>query len=216
MLIATDLGGWYLFVPVLFLVLVAGWEYANIMRVLDHKLPLWLLLPAITLLLVGAWRSELNLMNVTLFLGVFAGLPGHVLSAPYARFVPWTAMILPFWLVRAQVPTREMFAVWPGLLACGVGFGLGCTERGTERRRERGAQSESVEAPVPVRRGVSGPVETAPPVARSCGDPPCGSTCSRGRKWPGAVVPLLRWSWFCSWSLCTVSGSGVSLGLGSR
>ncbi len=74
MLIATYLGGWYFFAPVLFLMLVAGWEYANIMRVLDHKLPLWLLLPAITLLLVGAWRPELNLTNVTLFLGTFIGL----------------------------------------------------------------------------------------------------------------------------------------------
>ena len=41
MLIATYLGGWYFFIPVLFLMLMAGVEYANIMRVLDHTMPLW-------------------------------------------------------------------------------------------------------------------------------------------------------------------------------
>jgi lactate permease len=51
------------------------------------------------------------------------GLAEADLSATIGRILPWTAMILPFWLVRAQVTTREMFAVWPGLLACGVGFG---------------------------------------------------------------------------------------------
>ncbi len=31
-------------------------------------------------------------------------------------------MILPFWLVRTQVKTRETLQVWPGLAACGVSF----------------------------------------------------------------------------------------------
>lgn len=35
------------FIPVAFLMIVAGIEYANIMRALNHKLPLWILLPAI-------------------------------------------------------------------------------------------------------------------------------------------------------------------------
>jgi len=106
MLITTYLGGWYFFVPVLVLMLVAGWEYANIMRVLDHKLPLWLLLPAITLLLVGAWRPELNLMNVTLFLGVFAGLiycltlfeRGITLDAALDWFALITGIVLLGWV----------------------------------------------------------------------------------------------------------------------
>lgn len=74
MLTATYLGGWYFFIPVLFLMLVAGVEYANIMRVLDHKLPLWLFLPTIAMLLLGAWQPDLNLTGVSLFIGVFAGL----------------------------------------------------------------------------------------------------------------------------------------------
>lgn len=51
------------------------------------------------------------------------GLPEADLSAMVGRILPWTAMILPFWLVRAQVKTRETLEVWPGLLACGVSFG---------------------------------------------------------------------------------------------
>jgi lactate permease len=51
------------------------------------------------------------------------GLPEPDLSATIGRILPFTAMLLPFWLVRAQVPTRQMLAVWPGLLACGAGFG---------------------------------------------------------------------------------------------
>jgi lactate permease len=50
------------------------------------------------------------------------GLPEADLSAMVGRILPWTAMILPFWLVRTQVKTRETIEVWPGLLACGVGF----------------------------------------------------------------------------------------------
>lgn len=106
MLAATYLGGWYFFVPVLFLMLVAGWEYANIMRVLDHKLPLWILLPSITFLLVGAWQPQLNLTGVTLFLGTFAGLiycltlfeRGITLDAALDWFALITGIILLGWV----------------------------------------------------------------------------------------------------------------------
>jgi lactate permease len=50
------------------------------------------------------------------------GLPEADLSAMTGRILPWTAMILPFWLVRSQVPLRETMAVWPGLIVCGGGF----------------------------------------------------------------------------------------------
>jgi lactate permease len=50
-------------------------------------------------------------------------LPEADLSAMIGRILPWTAMILPFWLIRSQVKTRETLEVWPGLLACGCGFG---------------------------------------------------------------------------------------------
>ncbi|MCP5113751.1 MAG: L-lactate permease, partial [bacterium] len=38
------------------------------------------------------------------------------------RILPFTAMILPFWLVRTQVKWRETWQVWQGCLACGLGF----------------------------------------------------------------------------------------------
>ncbi len=50
-------------------------------------------------------------------------LPEADLSAMVGRILPWTAIILPFWLVRSQVKTRETIEVWPGLVACGCGFG---------------------------------------------------------------------------------------------
>lgn len=74
MLAATYLGGWYFFIPVTFLMLMAGIEYARIMHALNHKLPLWLLLPAITALLVGAWQPALNLSAVSFFLSIFISL----------------------------------------------------------------------------------------------------------------------------------------------
>ncbi|MGE5567964.1 MAG: L-lactate permease [Rhodospirillales bacterium] len=55
-------------------------------------------------------------------LAAVTNLPETDLSAMTGRILPWTAMILPFWLIRTQVKTRETFQVWPGLAACGLGF----------------------------------------------------------------------------------------------
>ena len=106
MLVATYLGGWYFFIPILFLMLVAGWEYANIMRVLGHKLPLGLLLPAIALILLGAWQPQLNLSGFALFLGLFAGLiyclslfeRGITLDAALDWFALVTGIVLLGWV----------------------------------------------------------------------------------------------------------------------
>jgi len=51
------------------------------------------------------------------------GLPEADLSAMTGRILPWTALILPFWLVRWQVDTRRTLEVWPALIACGASFG---------------------------------------------------------------------------------------------
>jgi phosphatidate cytidylyltransferase len=74
LLAAAYLGGWFFFAAVTFLMLMAGIEYANIMKVLEHKLPLWLLLPGIALLLFGAWQPAWNIAGVSFFLVIFAGL----------------------------------------------------------------------------------------------------------------------------------------------
>lgn len=106
MLIATYLGGWFYFVLVFLLMLVAGVEYANIMRALEHKMPLWLFLPAIAVLLIGAWRPDLNLSGVGLFLGVFATLiycltlfeRGITLDAALDWFALVTGIVLLGWV----------------------------------------------------------------------------------------------------------------------
>ena len=51
------------------------------------------------------------------------GLREEDFSAMLGRILPLTTLILPFWLVRVLCNSREMLAVWPGLLACGVIFG---------------------------------------------------------------------------------------------
>ncbi len=106
MLAATYFGGWFFFIPVLFLMLMAGYEYANIMRVLEHKVPLWLFLPAITLILLGAWQPALNLSAVSFFLAVFIGLiycltlfeRGITLDAALDWFALVTGIVLLGWV----------------------------------------------------------------------------------------------------------------------
>jgi lactate permease len=51
------------------------------------------------------------------------GLREADFSAMIGRILPLTTLVLPFWLVRVFCNTRDMLAVWPGLLACGLAFG---------------------------------------------------------------------------------------------
>ncbi len=50
------------------------------------------------------------------------GLPEMQLSATVGRILPWTAILLPFWLIRVQTNWKRTFEVWPGLIACGGFF----------------------------------------------------------------------------------------------
>jgi lactate permease len=50
------------------------------------------------------------------------GLPEADLSAMVGRILPWTALLLPFWLVRSEMKTRDTIEVWPGLVVCGTTF----------------------------------------------------------------------------------------------
>ncbi|MBI3474078.1 MAG: lactate permease LctP family transporter [Candidatus Solibacter usitatus] len=50
------------------------------------------------------------------------GLGDAELSATIGRILPWTALILPFWLVRSMTSWANTLAVWPGLLVCGGVF----------------------------------------------------------------------------------------------
>ena len=51
------------------------------------------------------------------------GLPGMQIGAMMGRILPFTALILPFWMTRLVTSWRNTFAVWPGLLAAGLLFG---------------------------------------------------------------------------------------------
>lgn len=106
LLAATYFGGWFYFIPVAFLMLAAGVEYANIMRVLKHNTPLWLLLPGIALLLISAWQPALNLTGVAFTTVVFAALiyclvlfeRGISLDAALDWFAMITGIVLLGWV----------------------------------------------------------------------------------------------------------------------
>jgi lactate permease len=50
------------------------------------------------------------------------GLPEADMNAMIGRILPFTALIVPFWLVRAMVPWKETFEVLPAILVVGVSF----------------------------------------------------------------------------------------------
>ncbi|WP_414660546.1 L-lactate permease [Horticoccus sp. 23ND18S-11] len=52
------------------------------------------------------------------------GLDLHALSSMVGRQLPFFSLIVPFWLVAAQVGWRGMIAVWPACLVAGGTFGL--------------------------------------------------------------------------------------------
>ncbi len=63
-----------------------------------------------------------SLGNPVRTLVAVTGLPEADFSAMLGRILPWTVLILPFWLTRVLCNTRDTFAVWPGLVAGGVTF----------------------------------------------------------------------------------------------
>jgi lactate permease len=57
-------------------------------------------------------------------LAAVSGLPEADLNSMIGRILPITAIIVPFWLVRAMVGWRETFEVLPAILVVGISFGL--------------------------------------------------------------------------------------------
>ncbi|MFP5265485.1 MAG: L-lactate permease [Blastocatellia bacterium] len=55
-------------------------------------------------------------------LAAVSGLPEPDLNAMIGRILPFTALIVPFWLVRAMVGWRETLEVLPAILVVGVSF----------------------------------------------------------------------------------------------
>src|SRR5881409_3250703 len=57
-------------------------------------------------------------------LAAVSGLPESDLSAMVGRILPFTGIIVPFWLVRAMVGWRETLEVLPAILVVGSSFSL--------------------------------------------------------------------------------------------
>ncbi len=57
-------------------------------------------------------------------LAAVSNLPESDLNAMIGRILPFTAMIVPFWLVRTMVSWSETFEVLPAILVVGVSFAL--------------------------------------------------------------------------------------------
>ncbi|MFO7661913.1 MAG: CDP-archaeol synthase [Chloroflexota bacterium] len=142
LLIAAYFGGWYFFIPVLFLLMAAGSEYARIMQALQHNAPRSLLLPSIVLLLLAAQWQHLNLMGLALSLTVFVALiyslslfeRGITLDAALDWFALVTGIVLLGWigshfiLLRGlpengwQWTTVALLSIWTAdMAAYGVG-----------------------------------------------------------------------------------------------
>ena len=57
-------------------------------------------------------------------LAAVSALPESDLSAMVGRILPFTAVIVPFWLVRAMVGWEETFEVLPAILVVGISFAI--------------------------------------------------------------------------------------------
>src|SRR3984885_4018094 len=55
-------------------------------------------------------------------LAAVTALPESDLSAMVGRILPWTAIIVPFWLIRTFVSWTETFEVFPAILVVGISF----------------------------------------------------------------------------------------------
>jgi lactate permease len=57
-------------------------------------------------------------------LAAVSGLPEQPLNAMIGRILPFTAVVVPFWLVRAMVSWRATLEVTPAILVIGVSFAI--------------------------------------------------------------------------------------------
>src|ERR1700730_7488138 len=57
-------------------------------------------------------------------LAAVSGLPESDISAMVGRILPFTAVIVPFWLVRTMVSWAETFEVLPAILVVGISFSI--------------------------------------------------------------------------------------------
>src|SRR2546425_720409 len=95
---------------------IAGAATAVVVAVLFFKMPA--ALAGVTFLFGGAIGTPIHT------LAAVTALPESDLNAMAGRILPFTAVIVSFWLVRAMVGWKETFEVLPAILVVGFSFGL--------------------------------------------------------------------------------------------
>src|ERR1044072_8057182 len=68
------------------------------------------------------WSSDVCSSDLVHMLATVTAMPEADMNAMIGRILPITAVIVPFWLVRAMVPWKETFEVLPAILVVGVSF----------------------------------------------------------------------------------------------
>lgn len=112
------LGGWYYFVPITAILLLATVEYHHIMQQTGLNLPLWLLLPLVSLLIITSqWFSQTPYLEASVTMGLF---------------VPMTYAL---WLYEKKqtMPSHHWFALTGGVLVLGWTGGHFLRLRGLEQ-----------------------------------------------------------------------------------
>lgn len=106
LLIIAYFGGWIFFIPMTALLLIGATEYANLMHGLGRKVPVWLMVPIVLLVLVAGQWPQYNLMGPALLVGMIAVLiyalklyeRDGVPDAAFDWFAAVTGLMLVGWL----------------------------------------------------------------------------------------------------------------------
>lgn len=96
-------GGWYYFVPIVVIMMIAGVEYSRLMGRLGWRLPIWILLPSMLLQLVAGQWPDLNLFGPAMLFSLLVAMgyalwryeqnPGEIVTAD------WVAMMAGIFLL---------------------------------------------------------------------------------------------------------------------
>lgn len=74
MLIIAYLGGWAYFIPMTVMMMIGATEFSNLMQGMGRKVPFWLMVPAVVLLLIAGQWQQLQLMGTVTLVSMLAVL----------------------------------------------------------------------------------------------------------------------------------------------
>ena len=131
------------------------------------------------------------------------GLDLQMLSSMVGRQLPFFSLLVPFWLVAAQVGIRGMVAVWPACFVCGASFAV--TQFAVSNYHgpwlvDLASSIASMLALVALLRFWRPPPETGATKAQPCGD-------LGARKSTGAPHPFRAWLPWLLLSACVATWS---------